>query len=310
MVAVVVALLALCAVGCAADLDTAWDQYTNATIAAAPHGLQPSCVPRRFRAEGPYKGLVVLFHGYSACPQQFDDLAPLLAAQGMEVLVPLVPGMGNKFNNSAPAPSRWQCPLNDCNGPLDDVTNLPNTPQGYLDFVSEINHIAELASPPRAVGGLSVGGALAAHAGQIALNGSPLYTRQLIMNPLLRPTNKVEEAALKILNLAPWGKKLWFGWGEGCRVERSLGRAGICTFQVQDAMASGDFGVNTLNQLAMPSNVSIAVLYDQGDPVVETSAIRELAAKYRQQVGADEVQSCWWELACPGALSAVLILVD
>ena len=56
--------------------------------------------------------------------------------------------------------------------------------------------------------------------------------------------------------------------------------AGICTFKVDNAVAAADFGDLTLDNLKMPPNTSVAVLYDQGDPVVSTTSVRALAAKY------------------------------
>eukprot|EP00656_Telonema_subtile_P042119 TRINITY_DN4756_c0_g5_i1.p1 TRINITY_DN4756_c0_g5~~TRINITY_DN4756_c0_g5_i1.p1 ORF type:complete len:381 (-),score=92.40 TRINITY_DN4756_c0_g5_i1:113-1255(-) len=287
-------LFLFCLLACdASPLDAAWVRYLNHSAVAAKRGLQSGCVPRRFRAQGPYRGMVVLFHGFSACPQQYDDLGPLLAAAGVEVLVPLIPGMGNQFDDTAPPAPRWKCPLNDCSGALDDVSGLPTAAQGYAEFAAQINAIAQLGAPPRSIAGLSVGGALAAYAGQATLNGSALYSRQLIMNPMLVGANKRAEAVLRVLNGNPVSRELWLGWGEGCRRERAMGRAGICTFHVDNTMAAGLFGErNTLEQLAPVQNASVLVLYDQADPVVDTAAVRRLATKYRQQGSAGLTQSC------------------
>jgi len=278
-----------------ASLDAQWDVYVKKVLADAPHGLQQSCMPRRFKpTKGVTRGLAVLFHGYSACPQQFDELSPLLADQGFEVLVPLIPGMGNNFNSSGPLPARWQCPLDNCNGPLDDVTGMPTEPEDYIQFVAQINAIAQETAVPRVVMGISVGASIAAYAGQTVFNGAALYDRQLILNPMLDGANKVQEEALRALNLNEFTRDhLWLGWGVGCRHERSLGRGGVCTFKVDNCMAAADFGLNnTLHHLAMPTNTSVAVVYDQGDPVVDTTSVRQLVTKYKAQVTAGSVQSC------------------
>lgn len=60
----------------------AWNAFAAAQM--SNYTLQPGCTPFRV-ASSPaeqYKGVVVLLHGFSACPQQFLDLAPLIAGQG------------------------------------------------------------------------------------------------------------------------------------------------------------------------------------------------------------------------------------
>lgn len=283
-------------------VDQAWSAYLTEVQANATNGLQENCLPRRFPPVGAYRGTALLYHGYSACPQQFDEFAPLLAAAGYDVLVPLIPGMGNHFNNSESPPPRWKCPLDDCNGPLDHVEGLPIEPQGYVDFSGSMNAILRLAPAPRVVSGISVGATLAAFGGQEVFQGKALYDRQLILNPMLKGADKKEEMELRALNTNPLTRKLWFGWGTGCRKERAGGRAGICTFMVENAMAAGDFGCYiTLGELKAAPNSSVAVLYDQGDPVVLTSSIRDLTAKYREQ-GAP-TQSCVFNFTLHSMLS-------
>jgi len=121
-----------------------------------------------------------------------------------------------------------------------------------------------------------------------------LYARQLIMSPMLVPTGvnpTVMGVAHKVLTaLMP---NQWVGWGKGCRSERSLmGRGGFCTFQVQHMLAAGHFGKDdTLNALQMPEDTEVAVIYDQGDPVISTVQTRILVGKYREQVKGP-VSSC------------------
>jgi alpha-beta hydrolase superfamily lysophospholipase len=57
-------------------------------------------VPRHYAPTKRSSGVVVLFHGFSACPQQYDVLGPLIAAEGFDVLLPLTPGHGNALNMS------------------------------------------------------------------------------------------------------------------------------------------------------------------------------------------------------------------
>ena len=130
--------------------------------------------------------------------------------------------------------------------------------------------------------GISLGGGLAAAAGEAHFFGrdAPLYARQLILNPLLQARWK-EDALVKALNANPLTRFGFVGWGPGCRHERSLGRAGICTFQIANLAAARDFGYNLVSNLTAAKNgADVAVIYDQADPVVRTSTVRKLISKY------------------------------
>jgi len=286
----------------ASNVDEAWATYVKEVYRNATNGIQSACTPQHWAAQGEYRGAVLLYHGYSACPQQYGQLAPLLAARGLEVFVPLIPGMGNNFNADGPSPPRWKCPLKDCNGPLDLVLDMANNTQDYVDFSNRMNAIMSLAAAPRMVSGISVGATLASYGGQAMLDGKALYTRQLILNPMIDGAAKRNEEALRVLNSNPLTRQLWLGWGTGCRKERSLGRGGICTFEVQNAMAAGDFGKYvTYEGLQVPNDTNVVVAYDQGDPVVDTAYVRKLASKYREQVPATE--SCLFNFTLHSMLS-------
>merc|ERR1712166_972122 len=231
-------------------------------------------------------------------------LGPLLAARGLEVLVPLIPGMGNNFNASGPIPSRLECTFQGCNGPVDDVQGMAIETQDYIDYATRINEIVRVAPAPRAVLGLSVGGTLSAFAGQaLDAAGDALFARQLHINPEIKSSeaDAAKSAVLEVMNKGPHSRRLWLGWGPGCRHERSLGRAGICTFRVENLVAAGHFGVATSDGLKAPRNTSIAVLYDNGDPVISTPAVRILTAKYREQV--PDTQSCVFNFTMHSMLS-------
>jgi len=261
----------------------AWDEYVKATIAEAPHGLQPACVPRRFEATAPYKGTAVFFHGFSACPQMFFDLAPLLAAEGYDVLVPLLPGHGNAINATG---SPGYCPDKDaCDGPIDDVTGLPDSPEGYISYVKRITHIAAKAPGERVVAGLSVGGALTSYASHVTHEGKPIFSRQLVMNPMLRVSygsvKLLTDDALEIANNVPYMREWFIGWGKGCRDQRALGRGGICTFAVKHVAAARDAAHDTL-KFRMHPGTKTAIIYDHQDPVINTETVRELISAYGQ----------------------------
>ena len=59
-----------------------WQNYVKKATAGV--SLQKGCEPTRFSspANVPYRGVVILFHGFTACPQQYFELSPHLAAEG------------------------------------------------------------------------------------------------------------------------------------------------------------------------------------------------------------------------------------
>eukprot|EP00937_MAST-01D_sp_MAST-1D-sp2_P004393 g4393.t1 len=264
----------------------AWDAYVNDTIASAKHGLQEACVPRRFPAAAtvPYRGTAVLFHGFSACPQQYFALAPLLAERGFDVLLPLTPGHGNALNTTGTPATISNC-IYGCDhaAQLDDATGLPATTAGYHDFVARMNGIASLAAGERVVGGLSLGGALAASAQRI---GFPLYARALVMNPLLQLSTKLEDDALVAIDaLNGTMRRKYAGWGHECTRERWAGRGGLCMFRVEQAAAARDFGFEELLLAHAPaaSSEALAVVYDAQDNTVRNNATRALARRSKAQ---------------------------
>lgn len=79
----------------AAPYLTKWEAYV-ADISSRPEGIMPGCEPLRFASTASaYKGVVVVWHGFSSCTQEMAILGPPLAAHGFDVLMPVLPGHGN-----------------------------------------------------------------------------------------------------------------------------------------------------------------------------------------------------------------------
>ena len=84
----------------------AWDSYVADTM-GRPQGVRQDCAPMRFPAVGPeFKGVAVVWHGFSSCPQEISLVAPPLAARGYDVLLPLMPGHGNALEYE-PEATNW-----------------------------------------------------------------------------------------------------------------------------------------------------------------------------------------------------------
>ena len=82
----------------------AWAAYVNATL-SRPEGVRSGCEPLYFPATGAYRGVALVWHGFSSCPQEMAILAPPLAANGFDVIIPLMPGHGNAIRYEADAPN-------------------------------------------------------------------------------------------------------------------------------------------------------------------------------------------------------------
>lgn len=63
---------------------------------AADATILPAALPRLYLHGQPVRHAVVLFHGFTNCPQQFDELARRLHARGCNVYVPRIPRHGLK----------------------------------------------------------------------------------------------------------------------------------------------------------------------------------------------------------------------
>jgi len=165
-------------------------------------------VPETVDAGKDPKVVVVLFHGYTACPQQFMNfdrtvdghtetvgLASRLSKAGYEVLLPLLPGHGRvpQKNPKWTATSTDPLPETEANRfpVIDDSSDVPAPlPSGdqlegsaYTKLVRKMNAIMATVTPPnRVVGGVSVGAVLATQATIEASKDKP-YTRALIAAP-------------------------------------------------------------------------------------------------------------------------------
>ena len=63
---------------------------------AADPAIAPTALPRLYVHGGRVRDAVILFHGFTNCPQQFDELARLYHARGCSVYVPRIPRHGMK----------------------------------------------------------------------------------------------------------------------------------------------------------------------------------------------------------------------
>jgi hypothetical protein len=157
---------------------SSWEQYLHG-VCNGPK-LQPTCYPSMYppvNVSAP-AGLVVYYHGFSACPSSAIPYAEYMSGQhNFYVYNFMLPGHGRL--------------MNDCVSPSEcadgyPTESLPVTRQAYVNMVQESVSIIRsevqrlnLAGKIIAVSGLSHGGAVAAYAAAI---GDGLFTHQLSVN--------------------------------------------------------------------------------------------------------------------------------
>ena len=244
-------------VGPTPEMEARWLHYTDAL---SRFQLQKGCVPKRIWANPkvPHQGAVMMVHGYTACPQQFFDWAELVAAQGWDVLLPLLPGHGRTPLSPDVPGGKYS----------DNAEGLlkKNEWRGFNEFGDEMNHIMEAAEGSKVIGGLSVGGTVAMYAIQAA---PKLYDRALIMTPLLDFSNPDYRRDLWFVQAGlPDGSPLgWYRitWGDGCHEERSQGRAGICDFWASTAAAIQNFGLHVAS-IFKSGQTQVQVVTVEADP--------------------------------------------
>lgn len=140
------------------------------------------------------KGIIIMYHGFSACPDAMVPMAEQLAEQGFVSLVPLLVGHG--VHNGYDCETKGIC---DGNGT--SYSSLPRTRHGYqrwviwsLRMLKEQEQLipAHLKSPDFYIGslGLSAGGSLSLFA--LSLPNCPI-TRALMINPFFAFTSPKTE---------------------------------------------------------------------------------------------------------------------
>lgn len=227
-------------------LDSIWE------VMRAEHlkNLQPQCEPKRYSPPAGVapRGVAILLHGFSACPDQYDVWGPRMAALGYEVLIPLFPGHGALPLSLSPR--------------KDDVEFVPRVGAGWGPTRDRINELGMLFSGERVLIGLSQGSNMALGAIQKEPN---LWDKAFLVSPKL--TNEV--AFLKFLLKSPvhilsinqvsdenqikqdpadYGEQQVLSFGSGWKKCSEIdvfppgNRGGFCNFENRHAMAMFDFG--------------------------------------------------------------------
>jgi esterase/lipase len=231
-----ISLLVGLSLGSALASESAWKSYLNTLPNKSE--IQVNCWPRIIKANKstPFKGSVLAIHGFTACPQQYFELAERLSDKGYNVILPLMPGHGRV----------WV----DGNDHFEEIISGSNAIEKYKTFAIQLNQVMREEKREKVIIGLSVGGAVSLLATEL---DPDLYQRSLAISPYLSYSKEADSRIQKLLkkilgpsflNFIGAGEKK-IGWGEGCeKRERDNGRAGICNFklaQIHAAEKLGDF---------------------------------------------------------------------
>jgi alpha-beta hydrolase superfamily lysophospholipase len=197
-----------------------WQAYADA-VNQIPR--QPACEPQLLPAEPTVtrKGAVVMIHGFGGCPQQFMQLGAMVAAQGYDVLLPLLPGHGVLSTEDGE----------------DDLSHLPIAKDGvsrYSGLAQQMNEIMARSPGEKVIVGFSLGGAVSVNANLLERE---LYDRQLLISPMfaIRGGAFVEGLA-KFLGRIPAVKSIVVkprAARKICDEWQAAGRAGFCDYRLK-----------------------------------------------------------------------------
>lgn len=115
---------------------TKWEKHL-CSIVSNDQKYQKKCIPEKKSPQsGLIKGLVLMFHGWTACPDAFEPIASELSSNGFITLTPLLPGQGINIGYGCDVPD--VCVEHGTN-----PSELPESKEGispitkgYIDFVN------------------------------------------------------------------------------------------------------------------------------------------------------------------------------
>lgn len=203
------------------------------------------------------KGTLLMFHGFSAGPWQYEFLAKKAFDAGYNVFVPRMPGHG----------------FLDPDGRVNS-RELPTarTAFQYEAFADNAYQEALALGAPISVTGLSVGGAVALRVAEKHPEVKHVVAYATFLRPksmawLFDSARAVDAVPLNIgdgvLSAVPWG------WGDECHAVAASGqRAGICDFSIgalNGALAFGDTVLKATGDLKMPVQFFVSAADDAAD---------------------------------------------
>jgi alpha-beta hydrolase superfamily lysophospholipase len=213
--------------------------------------------------------VVVLLHGLTNCPAQFDSLARIAYARGANVLVPRLPhhGFADRMTDEL---ARM------------DATELCAFTDRVLDAAAGLGDTVIVA-------GLSVGGVLAAWAGQERAD----VGRAVVIAPMIGWARAPGPLLTALLTRAGGALPNTFVWWDDKLKQDLAGPAHVYPrFATRSVAATMRVGaaVRAAAERRSPACRSLVVVTVGGDPAVDNGAAEALVRAWRSR-GADDVQS-------------------
>jgi carboxylesterase len=235
-------------------------QRVRALIDEDGAAIGPGCGTLLLSHGRPTEHVVVLLHGLTNCPAQFDSLGRLCFERGANVLIPRLPrhGLADRM-----------------------TTELSRADARELrEFTDRVVDAARGLGARVTVVGLSVGGTMAAWAGQ----RRPDVDRVVVIAPLLSPPGRLPPPLARAATRLAAALPNLFVWWDDRRRERLLGPQHVYPrFATRAAAASLILGADVLAQAQAraPACRSAAFVTIEGDRAVGNDAIRALAGEWR-----------------------------
>ena len=200
-----------------------WQNYLQG-YAKSPNTLQSACPPRKVEhtAKTHYRGSVILFHGFTACPSQYNEMATHFAEQGYDSYLMLLPGHGLSDESGRFVP---------------DALPKANQWKLYLEMAQTANQISKELPGEKLVGGLSVGGAVAL--ASVVLEPT-LYSRAMLFAPYLHSATPSSQYGMVVARVLPPLANKKISWGKSCTDDPH--RIGYCDFRVTHLIAAENLG--------------------------------------------------------------------
>lgn len=224
--------------------------------------LNPDCVSKLMTHDKKVKGVVLMFHGYTSCPQQFAALGKKFFEAGYNVYIPRTPYHGYK--------------------------NLLTDDVGKLTTVEYVNYAEQSLAEARGLGeevvvmGLSGGGNLAIWLAQ-HLEG---IDKAIIIAPGLGSYDIPEWATPPLVNIYPYLPTQFRWWNDQDR-----GKSGLSyeypRFSVNVLMRTLAVGRSVLQESVKepPRAGKIVFVYNASDKSILEPPVKLLEQRWKAKIG-------------------------